>query len=271
MRCHYLSDLHLESQEFPSELPDGDTLIIAGDLCHAARLNPARADRYSMIMRERTKRFADAALSHFRHVLLVAGNHDHYDGVFSETSSLLREFLPDFTVLDDQTAQIGDICFFGSTLWSDFDGRSAAAMDGVRKRMGEYFFVRVRETTPDGSPTVRKFQPEDAADAFARAMTALQNAVAEARGKQLVVITHHAPSPLGLNPIHRGNGMDCAYASNLDAAIERMSGIRFWVHGHTHIRRRYRIGSTEIVSNARGFDGKDPSARSFSPTAWFEL
>lgn len=32
MRCHYLSDLHLESQDFISALPKGVVLIVAGDL-----------------------------------------------------------------------------------------------------------------------------------------------------------------------------------------------------------------------------------------------
>lgn len=35
MRCHYLSDLHLEAQDFGTALPKGEVLIIAGDLCHA--------------------------------------------------------------------------------------------------------------------------------------------------------------------------------------------------------------------------------------------
>jgi hypothetical protein len=45
MRCHYLSDLHLESQPFQQALSGGDVLIIAGDLCHARCLDPERTDR----------------------------------------------------------------------------------------------------------------------------------------------------------------------------------------------------------------------------------
>lgn len=271
MRCHYLSDLHLESQEFPWQLPDGDVLVIAGDLCHAVRLAPTRADRYSEIMRERVLRFADVARARFRHVLLVAGNHDHYDGVFGETVGLLRQHLPGITVLDDETVEIEGVRFFGATLWTDFNRRDARTMEGVRRKMGEYFFVKVQEATPDGSIIRRKFRPEDAADACERAMAALRMAVSDSNGKPLVVVTHHAPSLRGLNPLHRGNGADGAYASDLDAEIETMSGIRYWVHGHTHIRKRYRIGETVVVSNARGFEGKDPSALSFSPSVSFEL
>lgn len=271
MRCHYVSDLHLESQDFPWRLPDGDVLIIAGDLCHAAHLDPARSDRYAANQRDRVARFMEQACRQFRHVLLVAGNHDHYDGMFEETIGHLRRWLLGATVLDNEIIEIGGVCFFGSTLWSDFHGRNAVAMDAVRKRMGEFFFVKVRDAGASVAGRPRKFQPEDAADAFEGAMAALNRAVVEAAGKPLVVITHHAPSLKGLNPLHKGNGLDDAYASDLDREIERLGAIRTWVHGHTHIRRAYRVGDTQVVTNCRGFDGKDHSARSFTPSACFEI
>lgn len=271
MRCHYVSDLHLESQDFAWKLPSGDVLIIAGDLCHAARLDPSRTDKYSINQRERVLRFAEQARAQFRHVLIVAGNHDHYDGVFDETAAQLRRWLPGFTVLDNESVEIDGVRFFGSTLWSNFEGRSQAAMDRTRKGMGEFFFVKVRERQPDGSLTLRKFRPEDAVTAFDTATAALQLAVAEAAGKPLVVITHHAPSLQGLNPLHKSNGLDCAYASDLDHEIKALGGIRCWVHGHTHIRRAYRIGDTDVLTNCRGFDGKDHSAWAFAPTSFFEI
>src|SRR5262245_12445449 len=129
MRCHYLSDLHLETQDFRPALPKGDVLIIAGDLCHASRLDPARTDRYSVEQRGRVMRCIDAALVSFAHVLLVPGNHDHYDGVFETTPELLRRFLPGVTVLDDSAVEIDGVAFFGATLWTDFAGRSQACMD----------------------------------------------------------------------------------------------------------------------------------------------
>jgi len=88
MRCHYLSDLHLEAQAFDIALPKGDMLIIAGDLCHACCFDPIRTDKYSVAQRQRVQRFIDMALANFAHVLLIAGNHDHYDGVFEDTAGL---------------------------------------------------------------------------------------------------------------------------------------------------------------------------------------
>lgn len=267
MRCHYLSDLHLESQGFDAMLPKGDVLIIAGDLCHARCLDPGRPDRYSIDQRARVLRFIDGALVRFPHVLLVAGNHEHYDGIFEDTADLLRRHLPGVTVLDNETVEIGGFRFFGSTLWSDFEGRKPEAMNGVRRRMGEFFFVKSRRE--DG--TLAKFQPEHVLAAHDAALAALHRSLGEAAGKPTIVITHHAPSRKGHNPRFAGNGLDGAYASDLDGMIEALKAVPVWVHGHTHIARRYRIGRTSVVSNALGFASKGDGARGFSVTASFEL
>lgn len=144
MRCHYLSDLHLEAQSFGMSLPKGDVLIIAGDLCHARSLDPARTDRYSGEQRGRAMRVIDEALRKFAHVLLIAGNHEHYDGVFEDSATLLKRHLPGVTVLHDETVEISGVRFFGSTLWTDLSHQSEAEVTAIRKGMGEYFFVKTR-------------------------------------------------------------------------------------------------------------------------------
>ncbi|MGD9715362.1 MAG: metallophosphoesterase [Thermomicrobiales bacterium] len=267
MRCHYLSDLHLEAQSFEAPLPRGDVLIIAGDLCHACCLDPSRMDRYSVEQRERVRRFVDGALSHFGNVLFVAGNHEPYDGIYEETTNLLRRHLPGVEVLDNNAVEIHGIRFFGATLWTDFDAGSMDAMNRVRRRMGEFFFVKTRLGSDDG--TLTKFQPEHAKTAHDMARAALSAAIAD--GGPMVVITHHAPSRLGLNPRFVGNGIDAAYASDLDDMIAGLGNVPVWVHGHTHVARTYRIGRTEFRSNAHGFASKGQAAPGFSVKACFEL
>jgi hypothetical protein len=71
------------------------------------------------------------ATAKFPLVLLIVGNHDHYDGVFEDTVPLLRRHLPGVTVLENETVEIDGGRFFGSTLWSEFEGRNEAAMNGV--------------------------------------------------------------------------------------------------------------------------------------------
>lgn len=269
MRCHYVSDLHLETQLFRGELPKGDVLIVAGDLCHASSLDPERTDKYNVEQRGRVMRFIDTAQENFRHVLLVMGNHDHYDGVFDATAGLFRKHLPGVSVLDNESIEIDGVCFFGTTLWSDFEGRSAACMNAVRRRVGEFFFVRKRARDADGKEILRKFQPEDALQAFDASVSALRHCLASAAGRQIVVISHHPPTRQGLNPRHAGNGLDGVYASDVEEAIR--AGVHNWVHGHTHMKRTYRVGNTVFRTNCRGFDGRDASAGGFSARSFFEL
>jgi Icc-related predicted phosphoesterase len=268
MRCHYLSDLHLESQDFRGTLPRGDVLIIAGDLCHAIALDPAQAVPHRAKQRDRVQRFISEATSAFRHVLLVPGNHEHYDGVFEDTAALLRLHLPGVTVLDNEAVEIDGVRFFGATLWTDLDRRSETSMEKIRRGMGEYFFAKTREGTCDGQQALAKLRPVHTLAAHDRA---LRREVSTCRNRPMVVITHHAPSPQGLNPQHKGNGLDGAFASDLQEFITGVSNVPVWVHGHTHIRRRYRIGGTTLLTNCCGFIGRDLSARNFSPDVYFDL
>lgn len=174
------------------------------------------------------------------------------------------------TVLDNDHAQIDGVTFFGTTLWSNFEGRSQACMNGVRRRCGEFFFVKKRTLDADGREVLKKFQPEDALKTFDASWSALQKHVAEANSKT-VVISHHAPSLQGLNPQYTGNGMDGAFASDLDEAIAPLERVPVWVHGHTHIKRTYRIGDTVVRANCRGFDGKGATSSMFLPNVFFEL
>ncbi len=267
MRCHYLSDLHLESQDFGWRLPRGDVLIVAGDLCHAACLDPARATIYAARQRERVLPLMEQACRSFAHVLLVAGNHDHYDGVLEDTATLFRRHLPGVTVLDDEAVDIDDVRFVGSTLWSDLGGADEAGRLRIRKGCGEYFFVKTRGGSGGG---LEKLRPEHTLAAHMRARAAIERALTLPGAPKKVVITHFPPSLKGLNPLFAGNGLDGAYASDLDHWVEGI-GAAVWVHGHTHIKRVYRIGPTEMRANCRGFDGRSGAVKGFSVNEFFEV
>jgi Icc-related predicted phosphoesterase len=268
MRCHYLSDLHLEAQQFGIALPKGDVLIIAGDLCHARCLAPARTDRYGVAQRDRAMRLIDEALRKFPHVLLIAGNHEHYDGVFEETPDHLRRHLPGVTVLDDEAVELDGVRFFGSTLWTDLSGQTEAEVTAIRKGMGEYFFVKTRGSADE---PLAKLRPADTHKAHETAWKRLQEAVTAESHRPTVVITHHAPSRLGLNSRFAGSPLDPAYASSLDEEFAAFENVPVWVHGHTHIAKTYRIGNTVVRSNALGFAAKGGAAPGFSVKAHFEI
>jgi hypothetical protein len=171
-------------------------------------------------------RFIDGALAGYRRVLLVPGNHDHYEGVIEDTATTLRHFLPGVSVLDDEAMDVDGVGVFGTTLWTDFDGGEAATLAAVRRRMGEYFFVKTRST--DGS--LRKFEPGDALVRHRKALTALKTALDAAPAKPWIVVSHHSPSRLGANTAFADNGLDAAYFSRLDSEIEALPMVSAWAH-----------------------------------------
>ena len=171
------------------------------------------------------------ARANFAHVLLIAGNHEHYDGVFDDTAGLLKRNLPSVTILDNEHVEIDGIRFFGTTLWSNFEEGSEASMNAVRRRMGEFYFVKKRRVDADGCESLAKFRPEDALEAFDASWATLTNFVA-AGERPTVVVSHHAPSLQGRNPRHAGNGLDGAYGSDLDARISTLAQVPVWVHSH---------------------------------------
>jgi hypothetical protein len=183
----------------------------------------------------------------------------------------MRRGLPGVTVLDNEHVEFDGIRFFGTTLWSNFEERSEASLNAVRRRMGEFFFVKTRRIDVDGRESLAKYRPEDALAAFDTSWLALKDFVAGQGSKRTVIISHHAPSLQGLNPRHAGNGLDGAYARNLDERITALSAVPVWVHGHTHIKRTYRIGDTVVHANCRGFENKDASPRSFLVKSYFDL
>jgi Icc-related predicted phosphoesterase len=268
MRCNYLSDLHLEAQPFGMTLPKGDILIIAGDLCHARCLDPKRTDRYSVEQRGRAMRLLDEASRKFAHVLLIAGNHEHYDGVFEDTADIMRRHLPGLTVLDNEAVEFDGVRFFGTTLWTDLGHQSEAEVTAIRKGMGEYFFVKTRGG-PDQKLT--KLRPADTHNAHETAWKRLRVAVTAEPRRPTVVITHHAPSRLGLNPRFMSNPLDPAYASSLDNEIAAFENVPVWVHGHSHIAKTYRIGRTVVRSNAFGFAATGGAPPGFSVNAHFDI
>jgi Icc-related predicted phosphoesterase len=116
-----------------------------------------------------------------------------------------------------------------------------------------------------------KLRPADTQTAHETAWKRLQEAVAAEPHRPTVVITHHAPSRLGLNPRFAGSPLDPAYASSLDEEIAAFENVPVWVHGHTHIAKTYRVGNTVVRSNALGFVAKGGAAPGFSVKAHFDI
>lgn len=130
----------------------------------------------------------------FPHVVAVLGNHDYWGFSVERAPEKWREslarHLPEdlmarFTLLERQSIDIGNIRFFGTTLWTDFAGGAPRAMQSARDIMRDYKKIR-------SHGGLRKFSPEHAFLVHRDSKAWLENAIAEPWEGKKVVITHHA-------------------------------------------------------------------------------
>lgn len=249
MKIAYGSDLHLEfdGKNYVNPLPiynlDGaDVLVLAGDIVLAAELNSAMQEFMSHLAEE------------FPFVLYVMGNHEHYNGDFLETKSLLKKFISPYSnvaLLDNECVVLSDTAFFGGTLWTDLRQRDPYVVDVVAQAMNDFRCVRY------GS---RMFRARDTLVEHDKTMNALKDALAEAKASKMVVVTHHCPSSKSSHPRFAGDPTNYAYFSDLSELILDNQIIKTWIHGHTHDEHDYTIGETRVLCNPRGYKGIQSSA-----------
>lgn len=243
MRVHILSDLHLEFAPFQPNKVDADAVVFAGDV-HTGR------NGIKWIL----KTIPD------RPVIYVLGNHEFYGQKIPKLISEIKEIAQgtNVHVLENDSVAIGDVVFLGATLWTDFRLDGDPVLAEVTAQTGMTDFRRIRVT-----PSYRRFRPADARRIHVQSFEWLAQQTAEARGKKIVVVTHHAPSPQSVPSPFLNDPLNPAYASNLEPFIARCGAV-LWIHGHIHRRADFTVGGTRVVANPRGYPiephtGFDPS------------
>ena len=130
MEVYFGSDLHLECEKTATsklELPTGDVLILAGDI-----YLPWSKDKQEKAL---FQEFFKRASANFREVIVIAGNHEPWRGIFVDTFSRMRSQLEHFgnvRVLQNSSYQVDNVAFWGSTFWTDCRGGNPEVMWDVR-------------------------------------------------------------------------------------------------------------------------------------------
>jgi Icc-related predicted phosphoesterase len=80
--------------------------------------------------------------------------------------------------------------------------------------------------------------------------------------KNKVLLTHMAPCFLSIPEHKRTNKINSAYYEDISEMLMD-SDIKVACHGHVHDPVDYVIGNTRIVSNPRGYNGKQTAGKTF--------
>jgi predicted phosphodiesterase len=256
VRVWVMSDLHLELSrgwDLPSDgRPDFDALVIAGDLI-------PRQERGVKWLRERVPD---------KPVIYVPGNHEAYGTDIDRTVAKAREAAvgSQIFVLDREAIRLGNVTFAGTALWTDFSlfGDADRAMRVAGARMNDFRKIRTARYQ-------LRFLPHHALARHLQARAFLETEMRKPRSGPLVVVTHHAPVPgrafrLGNQP--RGSELstdeilEAAYRSDLRSLMwprvtangePGLNPADLWIFGHSHESLDTVIGSTRVVSNAKGY------------------
>lgn len=233
MKLRILSDLHLDFMKFPIENIGEDLLIIAGDLSGKHRLSTVFIEKY---------------LSANNNVLIfVPGNHDYYDNSIESTDEkfekLEAKYKSRFYYLRDKHIKVGNVQFFGATLWTDY-GNDYSAMDVCRSKINDYRKIIYGK---------HFLTPEDTIN-FHRFTLSGMHEFLETKDPSIptIIITHHAPVISSIPYRYLTDELTPSFASDLEDLINN-NAIDIWIHGHIHDSMDYKIRNTRILCNPRGY------------------
>lgn len=207
-------------------------------------------------------------------VVYVMGNHDYWGGEIYATERKISEACAGTNIHylhAGQTVEIAGVVFCGATLWTDYKLTDRAdAMDTAERSMNDFRKIRIRyksAQTLNKQEPPRKLKPQTLLGFHTQHLKRIKDAMAEAlaQDKILVVVSHHLPSAqslhFGSEEIAAAFGCqptDVCYASHLDHLFYQPDAPTYWIHGHSHVFVDYRIGSTRVLSNPKGYaEGDD--------------
>lgn len=267
MKIALTSDIHLEFGEWvPVNPENADVLILSGDICVAKDIRNKddygildRFDRSAML-----HKFFSSCCEEYKNVIYVLGNHEHYHGDFAESYKILKDklgYLKNLHILEKEIVKIDDVTFIGGTLWTDMNNEDSITLLHMKSMMNDFRCVDNGNRVTifkdaDGKFHERKsrFSPEDAVVEYRGMVDYIKEIVSEKHDQKFVVVGHHAPSKQSTHPRYKEETiMNGGYSSDLTDFILDRPQIKAWTHGHTHELFDYRIGSTRVMCNPRGY------------------
>jgi predicted phosphodiesterase len=267
MKILLLSDLHLEFARLSplwndERIDDGvDVVLLAGDIAEGTQ--GIRWARETFVSKE---------------IVYVLGNHEFYGGHIQFLTKQAREVAERMAVhlLERDAVELGGVRFLGTTLWTDFRFFGAQqrpfAMQAAEMYLNDYQCISIAHSMPGDAVRrrARRLRPGDTELMHTESVEWLREELPKGTADQTVVVTHHAPHRLSVQPRYERDLVTGAYVSDLTHLMGRAA---LWVHGHMHDSADYRVNGTRVVCNPRGYARRDGSQENerFEPGLILEL
>jgi Icc-related predicted phosphoesterase len=265
MEISLVSDLHIDfDKAHKLDLPGGEILLIAGDLCEIGTINPeyeiAQMENPEYEIAQMGTQYADklrevslgtltrlkTQLSKYDKVFSVLGNHEHYGCDFDATAALYKAVLPEVTLLNNTFVELKPgLRLFGGTMWTDLS-RNFPLLELQSRTWSDY-------TEIHAGSSKNRITVEDTLQEFRFTIEKLTRLLKEYKEDEFIVMTHHLPSTLSVPDRFKHDLTSGFYASSLEYLILDNPNIKVWAHGHTHDSMDYTIGDCRVLCNPRGY------------------
>lgn len=246
MRVQFVSDLHLEwiPGNFVGIKPIGDILILAGDIV------PGSAPREM----EKFRQFLTHYSPHYFKIIHVPGNHEYWSDDVRRGAIPMQNINGMFSHLENEFPKYkfiprGDIqircgekkyTILCSTLWTEIPPDQQKA---IKSHMHDYDMIWIK-----AAAGIRKLLPKDVARIHKAHLKFIVTKLSSIpRGNTVILVTHHKPT----SDLGRG----VAYETDL---VGKIIGppVKLAIHGHTHVLYDKVINGTRVVSNPKGYHGR---------------
>ena len=245
MKIQLYSDIHVEfSPNYRFRIPDHDSdlIVLCGDI------GPGLSG-LAWAGREMNRLG--------KQVLYVPGNHEFYNREYISHLNRMKSKAEDLGVvlLSDSVYEHNGYRFIGSTLWTSFlDDNGVIDEEAIwqaEDRMPDFSEIRFGRGL---------FAPGDAQAIHLASMAFIERELLVSEKEKTVLVTHHGPSHLCVNPKFPFRPLSRCFTSNAERLLGRSS---LWLYGHTHASLDFNLKGTRVISNQMGYPGE--SGCGFNP------
>lgn len=263
MKIRILSDLHCEGHFFGYEYLGEDVILLLGDIYTKNRL-----EYLTQYMPEDTPK------------IFICGNHEYYGSNFVTVNTFFKELeskIPNFYFLNNSSVDIGDVSFYGGTMWTDFKlygfNNAPYVIQDSTRYINDYRYIETERDLDksypsgfSGSPDTQMWTVNDTIREFDTFNKNFDRWVKDSTGKTRVCLSHFLPSIKSVSPKFANSMLNGYFASNQE---DRIQLVDYWFHGHTHTSCDYNIGTSRVVCNPKGY-GKE-NIDDFNPNLIVEV